>query len=525
MNSKMDDLMARLRRQKFLSVALMLFTLATGIVIGTVITHGVKARDQVIAPGATPLSIPPPAALAPATQMFVNIAKAVRPAVVNINTSATIRRPTVRRSPRDNSNDQNPFQDFLDQWLGQGMPQGDIRQRSLGSGVIVDPNGYILTNRHVVERADRIQVKLLNDPKLYDAKVIGSDTETDIAVIKIDPRTPLQPAKIGNSDGMNVGDWVLAVGSPFGLQETVTAGIVSAKGRDVQGAGQFQHFIQTDAAINPGNSGGPLVNMAGEVIGISTMIATGDGNNAGVGFALPSNTAVQVYNQIIKTGKVSRGSIGINFLPEDERTPALLRSFGVSEGVVVNSVVAGSPAEKAGLKEGDVLVAIDGQPVQDGNDLVDKISTKPIGSKVRVRYMRYGEAKPLETTVTIADRAELFAEANRDTGQTGPQGRQTEAKFGLTLSDLTPEMARQLRAPSMQGCLVSGVEPNSFAEDVNIREGDIIVELQHQPVRSVDDLRRIQRTLKSGDAVVFKVMRRDPRTGQLASLFLAGDLP
>jgi len=519
MNSKLDELVGRLRRQKLLSLAVILFTLAAGIVIGTVITNGVKARDQVVAPGAAPLAIPAPVQL---QSPFVPIAKQISPAVVNISTQSTIKQPTVRRrQPRNQEPD--PFEDFFDRFFnfGPGAPQGDIRQRSLGSGIVVDRNGYILTNRHVVEKADRIQVKLLDDSKQYDAKVIGADQETDLAVIKIDAGKELAPAKLGNSDSIRVGDWVLAIGSPFGLEETVTVGIISAKSRDLPGAGQFQHFLQTDAAINPGNSGGPLVNLAGEVIGLNTAIITDRGSYEGVGFALPSNTAITVYNQIIKHGRVSRGSIGITF-PEGEQTPALLRSYGVKEGVFVQEIVKDGPAEKAGLKPGDVIVAVDGTPIKAGAQLVSKISETPVGSTVRIKYVRDG--KPAEVTLTIADREKIFRELTGETQESKEPGEASEAKFGVTLQNLTSDLAERLGIGSVQGVVVTDVDPNSFAEDVGLARGDIITEIQRQPVRSVDDVRRMQRTLKSKDDVVFKVLRRD-RRGRLTSFFLAGTLP
>jgi serine protease Do len=528
MNPKFDDLMARLRRQKLLSLAVILFTLAAGIVIGTVITNGVKARDQVVAPGATPLPIPP---LTKLDSPFVAIAKTLSPAVVNINTQSTIKgRSSLGRrrqqQPRDQQQQQDPFEDFFDRFFGGQAPQGDVRQRSLGSGIIVDKNGYILTNHHVVEKADRIQVKLQDDPKQYDAKLIGSDQETDLAVIKIDADKPLVPAKLGNSDGIRVGDWAVAIGSPFGLEETVTVGIISAKSRDLPGAGQFQHFLQTDAAINPGNSGGPLVNMAGEVIGVNTAIITDRGSYEGVGFALPSNEAIKVYNQIIKTGRMSRGSIGIEFRPENETTPALLRSFGVKEGVVVQDVRDGGPAHKAGMKSGDVIVAVNGAPIKNGDQLVAKISETPPGSTVRIRYIRDG--KPAEAALTIADREKLFGNQSAEAQENQEPGGATQVRFGLTLQNLTPEMADQQGLGNVQGVVVSDVEANSFAEDAGVARGDIITEIiiagSHEPVRSVDDVRRIQRALKPKQELAFKVLRRG-RAGRYSPFFLSGTLP
>ena len=280
---------------------------------------------------------------------------------------------------------------------GQGGQDGmgDMRERSLGSGVIVDPKGYIVTNNHVVEKADRIRVKLMDDPATvtYDATVVGVDKETDLAVIKIDAKKPLPAAKLGNSDAMEVGDWVLAVGSPFGLEETVTAGIVSAKGRNIVPGRQFESFIQTDAAINPGNSGGPLVNMNGEVIGINTAIYTSGGGYQGVGFAMPSNTVVSVYNQLIGPDhKVARGSIGVEF--NAVPNPAVARVYGVSSGVTIANVTPNGPADKAGLKTGDTIVSVNGKTVKTGDELVAEISSLKPGTDAKLGYVRNGKDRP-----------------------------------------------------------------------------------------------------------------------------------
>ncbi len=256
---------------------------------------------------------------------------------------------------------------------GGGNPELQGRRgQAVGSGVVVDKAGYILTNNHVVDKADRIKVKFLGDPTEYEAKVVGVDVQTDLAVVRVEGKSNLTPAKIGNSDAVQVGDWAMAIGSPFGFQPTVTAGIISAKERDIDPTMQFQHFLQTDAAINPGNSGGPLLNMRGEVIGINTAIASQSGGYQGIGFALPINTAAMVYNEIIKSGKVTRGSIGISFTPSD--TPnahALLKAAGINEGVFVQSVAPGGPSDKGGLKDGDIIVALNGKPVRDGGELVN----------------------------------------------------------------------------------------------------------------------------------------------------------
>ncbi|MBI3933054.1 MAG: trypsin-like peptidase domain-containing protein, partial [Acidobacteria bacterium] len=275
-----------LKERRALSSLAILFTLSIGILIGTLISRGVRAAQQTKGTDAQQIEIPAPVQL---STIFSTISKEVAPAVVNINTESTMRPTSGRQRGGEGQGPQStdPF-DLFDRFFNQGpfsMEPPDLKQRSLGSGIVVDPKGYIITNNHVVSRADRIKVKILDDPKLYDARIVGADSETDIAVIKIEADRPLKAVKIGNSNGLNVGDWVLAIGSPFGLEETVTAGIISAKGRDIDSSRQFQKFIQTDAAINPGNSGGPLLNMAGEVIGVNTAIATGTGSYAGVGFA------------------------------------------------------------------------------------------------------------------------------------------------------------------------------------------------------------------------------------------------
>src|SRR5579863_1004194 len=382
-----------------------LATLSVGILIGTVISKGVRGQEsKKSSEAAAPLTIPSPQQL---SNQFSQIAKQLEPSVVNINTESTIKVPQHRRrggQDQDGGGDQNPFDDFFDRFFGGqgGGNQGPIRERSLGSGVIVDSKGYIVTNRHVVEKADRIRVRIDEDPPgvLHDAKLIGADQETDLAVIKIETDKPLPVAKLGNSESMQVGDWVLAVGSPFGLSETVTAGIVSAKGRNIVPNRQFQSFIQTDAAINPGNSGGPLVNMAGEVIGINTAILTDTNAYAGVGFALPSNTVVSVYNQLISPEhRVARGSIGIMF--DAQENPVIARVYGKGSGITVSSVVPGSPADQAGLKVGDTIVSVDGKPVKTGDELVADIAGRKPGTRVELGIVRGG--KKITVPVTVAD--------------------------------------------------------------------------------------------------------------------------
>jgi serine protease Do len=516
----------RIKAHRWAYTLSILATLSVGILIGTVISYGVKGKEGQKS-DATPLTLPSPQQM---SNTFSQIAKQLEPSVVNINTESTIKNVHRRRgqNPDDDDSGGGGMDDFFNHFFGGpggqgGSGDGAIRERSLGSGVIVDPKGYIVTNRHVVEKADRIRVRFEDDPPgvQHDAKVVGTDQETDLAVIKVDLDRALPAAKMGNSDSMQVGDWVLAVGSPFGLSETVTAGIVSAKGRDIVPGRQFQTFIQTDAAINPGNSGGPLVNMNGEVIGINTAILSETNAYAGVGFALPSKTVVDVYNQL--TGpehRVSRGSIGIQF--DAVENPAITRVYGAGSGVTVSSVVAGSPADQAGLKVGDTITSVDSHKVSKGTELVADIASRKPGSKVTLGFLRNG--KPQEASVTIADRAKLFAARLGDDQENGDESAPKQSKFGVTVRKVTPEMADRLDMPVGKGVIVQDVKPGSFAEDVNLGRGDIVLEVNKQAVNSEEEFAKIESSLKSGQDVVFLVRSRGS-TRQDGTIFLAGTLP
>jgi serine protease Do len=355
----------------------------------------------------------------------------------------------------------------------------------------------------------------------HDAKVIGTDQETDLAVIKVEVDRALPAAKMGNSDSMQVGDWVLAIGSPFGQAGTVTAGIVSAKGRDIVPNRQFQTFIQTDAAINPGNSGGPLVNMNGEVIGINTAILSETNAYAGIGFALPSKTVVEVYNQL--TGpehKVSRGSIGIMF--DAVENPAIARVYGSGSGVTISSVVAGSPADQAGLKVGDTITTVDGRKVSKGSELVADIASRKPGSKVSLGFLRNGKTQT--ASVTIADRAKLFAARLGDDQENDDSNAPKQSRFGVTVRKVTPEMADRLDMPAGKGVIVQDVKPGSFAEDVNLSRGDVILEVNKTPVNTEEEFAKVETNLKSGQDVVFLVRQRGAGR-QDGTIFLAGTLP
>src|SRR5256714_3134070 len=517
----------RLKSRRYLSTLTITLTLAVGILIGTVVSLGVKGKENAnLSADAAQLQVPAPEQL---SNTFSRIAKQMEPAVVNINTESTIKPPTNRRrrgAPQGDDNNNDPFQDFFDRFFGgpngPQAPEG-MRERSLGSGVIVDPRGYILTNNHVVERADRIRVQLQDEPEgvLHDAKVIGTDRETDLAVVKIEAKRELPSAKLGNSDSMQVGDWVLAIGSPFGLNSTVTAGIVSATGRNIVPQRQFQSMIQTDAAINPGNSGGPLVNMRGEVVGINTAIFTEGAGYEGVGFAMPSNVAAKVYNQLISPDhRVSRGSIGVEFnaLPN----PALAQVYGVKARGIVSNVRAGGPADQAGIKQGDAITSVDGKPVKNGDELVNEISGLKPGSKAKLGFLRNG--KEQEARVTLADRAKLYSDLLGD-NEAGPESTvPTESKLGLSVGNVTSDLASRMGTPPGKGVIVEDVKNGSFAdEDLGLQRGDVILEVNRKPVNNEDDFRKAQAELKSGQAVALLIHPARSRPG--TTVFAAGTLP
>ncbi len=499
------------RSRKIVVSVFMMLTLAVGIVIGSVLSGKVAATRAQGDSNAALLAAPSPAQL---SSTFAAIAKAVEPAIVNISTTQIVERPRARGRVPNRRTPGNEFEFPLDRFFGP-FEDGPTAERSLGSGVIVDKQGYILTNNHVVEQATKIEVRL-DDGGRYPAKVIGADVETDLAVIKIEAGKDLPLAKLGNSDSVQVGDWVLAFGSPFGLQATVTAGIISAKDRANLGE-QFQRFIQTDAAINPGNSGGPLVNIAGEVIGINTAIITSNRGYDGVGFALPSSEAIKVYNDIVRHGRVTRGSIGVSFNEERSSNAIVLKSLGAEHGIILESVEAGSPADKAGLKAGDVITTVNGTPVRTGVDLVNPIANTPVGNKVRITYLREKAKKEVE--VSVADRSKIFP---RTAAQSSEKPEESgAAEMGLRVDELTPPVARQLGMEGRSGVVVTQVDPGSFAEDVGFARGDLIAEVNGQGVGSVAQFTQAIAALKPAQNVVFKIHRNGGDRGTL-TLFLAG---
>jgi serine protease Do len=522
-------LLARLGEAKLLAFALIVLTLAIGILIGTVVTDRVGAADsaKTVAPDATPLVVPDPT---PTENQFSKIVDAIRGSVVNIHVEAY---QIQAKAGGEEGGSQENMEDLFRRFFGMpNAPEGfegpkSPRRPGEGSGVIVDPAGYILTNKHVIEDADRIQVRFDGEDDPLDAKLIGFDDETDLAVIRVDAKgRKLAVAHVGNSEAVNVGDWAIAMGSPFGFRESVTVGIISAKSREVQSAASrfsrpFQKFFQTDAAINPGNSGGPLLNIRGEVIGINTAIVSRSGAYEGLGFALPSNIAVDVYNQIIQNGRVARGSIGIKF--QGDQDPALLRTYGAPDGgVLVGEVTKGGPAEKGGIHDEDVIVAIAGHKIDDGDALIQVVASTPVGETVPVEVIRDG--KKVTVNVTIADRAELFAE-ELGIAEEGPaeQPEDTKVDLGIAVQNLTKEQRAELEYEGDDGVVVTEVELGSFAEDLGLVAGDIIVAVNRTPVTSVSELREIREGLKPGDDLALKVMRR--ATGGWTAQYLASVLP
>jgi serine protease Do len=414
---------------------------------------------------------------------FRETAKAVGPSVVSI-TSVKRAAPSARRnmpSRPELPEDLRRFfgDDFFDRFEFRA-PERNFEQRGLGSGVIVSRDGYILTNNHVVRGADEVSV-VLSDGRRYPAKVVGTDAPTDLAVLKIEANN-LLPARLGDSSAIEVGEWVLAVGSPMGLEKTVTAGIISATGRANVGIADYEDFIQTDAAINPGNSGGPLVNLRGEVIGINTAIASRTGGNMGIGFAIPSNMALAVKDAIITSGKVERGRLGAMI---QDLTPDLAASFGYdsTDGVLVGDVLAGSPAEKAGLRSGDIVTAYNGRAMTSASQFRNAVAATAPGAKGSIDIFREGKKLTLQATVGQAPAEEVAV------ADDSPRG-EVATDLGMTVENPTPEMARQLNLKEgATGVVVTGVEPGGLADRATIRPGDVIVSVGGRAVRNVDDFR------------------------------------
>jgi serine protease Do len=420
---------------------------------------------------------------------FSELADRVRSGVVNIQVTRKVSNadyPMFRGNPFGN---RDPFGEFFGQFGGN---RPERKQQGVGSGCIISRDGDILTNNHVIEDADQIKVKLA-DGKEVNARIIGRDPKTDLALIKVDGTLDIPPLKLGDSDALRVGNWVVAVGSPFGLEQTVTAGIVSAKGR-VIGSGPYDNFIQTDASINPGNSGGPLINMQGEVVGINTaIIASGQG----IGFAIPINMAKDIVPQLQKTGHVTRGLLGVSI---QDLTPELARSFGLKEtqGALIAKVVTGGPADKAGIVIGDVITSFNGNSVTSSKDLSRIVASTPVGETVTVRLIR--EGKVLDLSAKIGEMEE------EGTGKTVKAA--THNTIGLSVQNLTPQIASELGIQETAGVVVTGVEPGSAAAEAMVQTGDIIREVNRKPIKNASDFARKVDQAKSGDSLLLLIERQ-----------------
>ncbi|MXY68875.1 MAG: Do family serine endopeptidase [Acidobacteriia bacterium] len=514
----MRIIVERLQHSGLLPVALIFGTLTAGILIGTIISGSVDAAPETDEPvsDATPLKVP---AAERVENQFSELAQKVRPSVVSIYI------PASRADEEDD--DSGPFsspEDMFRRFFG--IPEGPMppprrRGSGQGSGVIVDPKGYIITNHHVVADAERIRVSFVDDDERYDATLIGADAETDLAVIHVKGKTGLQAAKIGNSDAANVGDWAIAIGSPFGYSETVTVGIISALSREMnaaRGGRPFQKFLQTDAAINPGNSGGPLLNIRGEVIGINTAIISRTGGYDGIGFALASNIAVKTYNQIVRFGRVSRGSIGVEF--SGDQSPSLSRSYGADGGVFVLRTVEDGPAERAGMRAEDIIVSVDGEKIDTGEKLIEVVAAISVGETVPIEVVRDG--KTLTLDVKIQDRAKLYAEQSEAEADPS-EAEEAAVRFGLTVQEIDPERRDQMRLSQRGGVLITQIEAHSFAEDIGLQQRDVVLEVNREPIDSIRDLRDVQRSLKPGSDVAFKLLRWDSRAWR--TVYEAGLIP
>ena len=500
---------------KIITAGVIAAALVVGQVAGRLMHQPLDA--SAVTPAAATLNVPTAAEL---SSRFSEVSDAVDRAVVNINTETVVRQRfrLPRRGGGGGQQFQDPF-DFFNRFFGGELPPGRSQKReSLGSGFVVDPKGYILTNFHVVNGADEIRVELASGEE-FPAKIVGSDSYTDLAVIEIDAGKPLEAARLGNSDGMRRGDWVLAIGSPFGLERTVTAGIISATAR--QGRSRWHRFLQTDAAINRGNSGGPLVNLAGEVIGVNTSILSATGDNSGIGFAVPSKTAIQVYNQLIEHGRVTRGALGISM--QTEASPQALKALGATDGkgVIVQQVrPKEGPADRAGLQPGDVIVGFKGRKIGEPADIYPMLSETAPGETVEVEFLRDGRKRTAR--LTVGDRAEVFSEES--VAQSEPGQEPDSLKLGLRVQGLSPQWKRHLGAEA-EGVLIVQVEPESVADDAGLRSGDVLLELNKAVVASPARLAKLAGELQPGTDVLFLVRRGQPAAGETVSLYLAAPLP
>ncbi len=426
---------------------------------------------------------------------FVELAKRLKPSVVNIRTAKNIK--PQQRIQRPQNQPRTPFDNFFDEFFGQfnnQVPQQQRRAQTLGTGFIISPDGYILTNNHVVNGADEVMVKL-SDGREVKGEIKGVDDKLDLALIKINEKEKLPSTELGDSDSLEVGEWVMAIGHQFGLSQTVTAGIVSAKGR-VIGSGPYDDFIQTDASINPGNSGGPLFNADGRVIGINTALVAG---GQGIGFAIPINMAKGIINQLRDTGKVTRGYLGVQI---QAVTPDLAKSFNLEaeKGALISDVIKDSPADKAGLKAGDVVLEFDGKKIGEFNELPRIVAATPVDRKTKIVVYRDGKRLDLPIIVTRLK--------DGDTGTVASDDKVSE-KLGLVVQELNKQLADRLGLKEGKALVITEVKPGSLAEDAGISAGSLIVEINGQRPDTLDRFNSVIAKLKKGDVVRTLLKRQD----------------
>lgn len=468
------------RKYRLVKICRIIFYLTAGFMAATMIN-----------PSLASLAVQPASPLQEVPVSFSALAKDASASVVNISTVKIFKgrklAPPMPFGPDD------PFRDFFDRFFGDRMPR-DFKQRGLGTGFIIDKKGFILTNNHVVEQADEIKVRLTDD-KEYDATVVGRDPKTDLALIKIKPNEALIPLPFGDSDKLEVGDWVVAIGNPFGLGNTVTAGIVSAKYRQI-GTGPYDNFIQTDASINPGNSGGPLLNTSGQVVGINSAIFSQTGGSVGIGFAIPINMAKDLLPQL-KEGKVIRGWLGVMI---QKITPELRDKLNLRDekGALVGDVTGGGPADQAGIIRGDVIISFGGKEIKESNELPYVVASTLVGRTVPVEIIRKGQTKTLQVKI-----GELKEE------QEAEKAGEAKPRLGLTVKEITPELARNFGLTETSGLVVVTVGNDTPAAEAGIAPGDILLEVDQVPVKTVEQFNRTISSYKSGDTVLLLVKRGD----------------
>ena len=475
---------AKQMTSKFIKRDLILITVAviTGIWVAVNATFGSNAYAESVEYFNAPAS-------------FNRLAEVVRPSVVNIRTVKTIKGggPVFRQFHRDPWGEKSPFKDFFERFFGEDM-QREFKQPSLGSGFIIDKDGFVVTNNHVIEDADQIKVKL-KDEREFDAKIVGRDPNTDIALLKIESGDNLPFVKLGDSDALEVGQWVLAIGSPFGLEQTVTAGIVSAKGR-VIGSGPYDDFIQTDASINPGNSGGPLLNLKGEVIGINTAIVA---SGQGIGFAIPINLAKDIIVALKNEGEVTRGWLGVA-IQDLSSDMAEYYEIKQKEGVFVADVFEGDPADLAGIQRKDIILELNGEKIKTTRQLTAMIAKIPVGESAGLKLLRDGKEKTVQVVIGKRPEQRLVARG---------QPKEQEEEFGIGVSNLTPEIVQRFNLDETSGVIVIHVESGGKGDDADVRVGDIIKEINRRPIKDLSEYQAVLAKVAPGEPVNLFIRRKD----------------